>query len=99
LTLSVPKGSFEDAVDQARSIATAVGGFVTSSSARQRPDERLVRGTVVVRVPQRSYAQVMTQLAKLGKVEAREEAGQDVSQQYVDLEARERHPEGGERQP
>ncbi len=98
LTLSVPKGAFEDAVDQARSIATAAGGFVTSSSARQGADERLVRGMLVVRVPQRSYAQVMTQLAKLGKVEAREESGQDVSQQYVDLEARERHLEAVERQ-
>ncbi len=98
LTLSVPKGSFEDAIDQARSIATAVGGFVTGSSASQGPDERLVRGTLVVRVPQRSYAQVMAQLSKLGKVEAREESGQDVSQQYVDLEARQRHLEAVERQ-
>jgi hypothetical protein len=52
----------------------------------------------VVRVPQTSYAQAMSQLSKLGKVQARNESGQDVSQQYVDLEARERHLEAVERQ-
>ena len=98
LTLSVPKGDFEAAVDRARMIAAGLGGFVTSSSASQGADQRLVRGTLVIRVPERSYAQAMSQLAKLGKVEAREESGQDVSQQYVDLEARARHLEAVERQ-
>lgn len=98
LTLSVPKGDFEAAVDRARTIAAGLGGFVTSSSASQGADQRLVRGTLVIRVPERSYAQAMSQLAKLGKVEAREESGQDVSQQYVDLEARARHLEAVERQ-
>lgn len=98
LTLAVDRGDFEEAIDRARTIAAGLGGFVTSSSASQGPDERLVRGTLVIRVPSRSYAQAMSQLARLGTVKGREEAGQDVSQQYVDLEARERHLEAVERQ-
>ena len=98
LTLTVPKGRFEETIDRARQLAAALGGFVTSSSAVQGEGERLVRGTLVLRVPQRSYAQAMSELAKLGQVKARDESGTDVSQQYVDLEARRRHLEAVERQ-
>ena len=50
-----------------------------------------MRGTLVVRVPESAYAEVVEQLGRLGKVEAREESGQDVSAQFVDLQARARH--------
>ena len=98
VTLSVPSNEFEDVVDQARTIATGFGGFVVGSSASQGPDQRLVRGTLVLRIPERSYAQAMRGLAALGRVEARDESGQDVSQEFVDLEARARHLEAVERQ-
>jgi hypothetical protein len=98
LSLTVPKGDFEEAVDQARQIAATLGGFVTSSSASQGGDDRLVRGTLVVRVPEQAYAQAMSQFAKLGKVVGRQESGTDVSLQYVDLQARARHLEAVEQQ-
>ena len=99
LTLSVPRNDFEKVVDRARLLATSSGGFVVESSASQSGDERrLVRGTLVLRIPERSYSRVMEQLSGLGRVEGREEAGQDVSQEFVDLEARERHLEAVEGQ-
>ena len=98
VTLSIPSNEFEDVVDRARTIATGFGGFVVGSSASQGPDQRLVRGTLVLRIPERSYAQAMRGIAALGQVEARDESGQDVSQEFVDLEARARHLEAVERQ-
>jgi hypothetical protein len=98
VTLSVATDEFENVVDRARTIATGFGGFVVGSSASQGPEQRLVRGTLVLRVPERSYAQAMRGLAALGRVESREESGQDVSQEFVDLEARARHLEAVERQ-
>jgi hypothetical protein len=99
LSLSVPRNEFEEVVDRARLLATSSGGFVVESSASQSGDERrLVRGSLVIRVPERSYARVMQQLSGLGRVEGREEAGQDVSQEFVDLEARVRHLEAVEGQ-
>jgi hypothetical protein len=91
LAVSVPRGRFEETVDEARSIAARFGGFVVSSAASQGTSHRLVRGTLVVRVPARSYADAMRSMAGLGRVEARDESGQDVSQEFVDLEARVRH--------
>lgn len=98
LTLSVQRDAFDSAVSRARSVATGLGGFVVSSSASQGDERRLVRGTLVVRVPERSYAQAIERLSGLGRVEAREESGEDVSQELVDLEARARHLEAVERQ-
>jgi hypothetical protein len=91
LKVSVSRGRFEETVDEARSVAARLGGFVVSSTASQGRDRRLVRGSLVVRVPARSYADAMRSLAALGRVEARDESGQDVSQEFVDLEARVRH--------
>jgi hypothetical protein len=88
LRLSVKRGGFGRTIDDARSITAGLGGFVVSSSASQRGLGRLVSGTLVIRVPGRNYAQAMKSLAGLGRVEARQESGQDVSQEYVDLNAR-----------
>src|SRR5918995_1612554 len=91
LNVSVPRGRFEETVDEARSIAVRLGGFVVSSTASQGRERRLVSGSLVVRLPARSYADAMRSLAGLRRVEARDESGQDVSQEFVDLEARARH--------
>ena len=98
LSLSVPRDEFRATVDRARTVALGLGGFVVSSSASQGPERQLVAGTLVVRVPERSYAQAMERLSGLGRVEAREESGQDVSQEFVDLGSRARHLEAVERQ-
>jgi hypothetical protein len=98
LSLSVPRNEFRQTVDRARNVALGLGGFVVSSSASQGAERRLVAGTLVVRVPERSYAQAMERLSDLGRVDAREESGQDVSQELVDLGSRARHLEAVERQ-
>jgi hypothetical protein len=98
LSVTVPKGDFEETIDRARQIAATLGGFVTSSQSSQGPDQRLVRGAIVVRVPGEAYPQAMSQFARLGKVVGRQETGTDVSLQYVDLEARASHLEAVERQ-
>jgi hypothetical protein len=88
LRLAVAKGDFGEAVDEARSIAGGFGGFVVSSTASQGSEQRLERGTLVLRIPARGYADAMKSLAALGRVEAQNESGQDVSQEYVDLRGR-----------
>ena len=98
LRLSVRLGRFDDAVDEARSVAAGLGGFVVSSSASQGSDSRLVRGTLVIRIPATKYSDAMKSLGGLGRVEGRQESGQDVSQEYVDLKARARQLEAVETQ-
>lgn len=97
LRISVVRGRFEQAAERVRMVADGLGGFVVSSSASQGGGERrLVNGTLVLRVPVKWYAQAMSRLARIGRVEGREEAGQDLSREFVDLEARARHLEAVE---
>jgi hypothetical protein len=98
LRLSIHRGRFDETVDDARSIAAGLGGFVVSSSASQGTARRLVRGTLVIRIPGASYAEAMKSLAALGRVEGRQESGQDVSQEYVDLKSRVRQLQAVEAQ-
>ena len=98
LRLSVPRGRFDETIDEARSTAGRFGGFVVSSSALQGSSQRLVQGTLVIRIPARSYGDAIESLQGLGRVEARTESGQDVSQEYVDLQARVRQLEAVESQ-
>jgi hypothetical protein len=96
--LAVRRGRFDETVDEARSIATGLGGFVVSSSASQGTGQQLVQGTLVLRIPARSYADAMESLGALGRVESRRENGQDVSQEFVDLRARTRQLQAVESQ-
>jgi hypothetical protein len=97
LRLVVARGDFDEVVARARSIAVGLGGFVASSSATQGDDGRLVRGALVVRLPGDRYGDAMNRLSRLGRIEGRDESGQDVSAQFVDLQARSRHLEAVER--
>jgi hypothetical protein len=96
--LAVRRGRFDETVDEARAIATGLGGFVVSSSASQGSGRQLVQGTLVLRIPARSYADAMESLGALGRVESRRENGQDVSQEFVDLRARTRQLQAVESQ-
>lgn len=95
--LSVRKGDFQGAVDEARTIAAAAGGFVVSSSQSQGA-KRLMNGSLVLRVPERSYETVMKQMGDVGRLDGRLENAQEVSAEFVDLKSRKRHLEAVERQ-
>jgi hypothetical protein len=88
IRLSIAHGSFDDKVDDAHAIVDSYGGFVVNSSASQGSDRRLVEGSFDLRIPAESYDDALSRLRQLGKVEALEESGQDVSQEFVDLNAR-----------
>jgi Domain of unknown function (DUF4349) len=98
LRLSVRRGSFDQAVEEARSVAAGAGGFVVQSSESRDPGQKLTTGTLVLRVPQTAYANVMRRLGDIGRIGGRQESGQDVSAEFVDLEARRRHLEAVETQ-
>jgi len=88
LRLSIANGSFDDKVDEAHAIVDSYGGFVVNSTASQGSDKRLVQGSFDLRIPSESYDEALPRLRQLGKVQALEESGQDVSQEFVDLNAR-----------
>ena len=88
LRLGIAHGSFEDKVGEAHAVADSYAGFVVESFASQGSGKRIAEGSLVLRIPADTYDEALSRLRGLGKVEHIEESGQDVSREFVDLNAR-----------
>jgi len=88
LGLGIAHGSFDNKVGEAHAVADSFGGFVVQSFASQGSGNRIAEGSLVLRIPAESYDPALSRLRGLGKVESLEESGQDVSKEFVDLNAR-----------
>ncbi len=91
LTMEVT--STTDTQHEVTTIAEAHGGFVVTSEAKQRESQDPARRTLdiklVVRVPSERFGSALDQIRGLAET-LREEAvaGQDVTEEFIDLEAR-----------
>jgi hypothetical protein len=85
LEVQVAKGAFGQTFQRAMEIAGRYGGYVQSSSTS---GTRVHSGTATIRVPSSGFERAMADLAGLGTVQARSESGQDVTNEYIDLNAR-----------
>lgn len=85
LGLEVERGGFKQALQRATSVASAEGGFVLSSSVEGREARR---GSIVLRVPSDRFEAALASLRDLGTVQRERVSGEDVGQEFIDLEAR-----------
>jgi hypothetical protein len=90
LEIRVRKGSFEREFGRATAVAEQFGGFVSNSSVTET-DRNISSGTLTVRVPSNQFQAALRRFQGLGKVTNEEQSGQDVTKEFVDLEARLRH--------
>jgi hypothetical protein len=98
LQIEVERGHFQNAFDQALLLADRYGGYVVSSQASGSGEDAAVRsGLVTIRVPSLSFSRVLTDAGKLGELRSREIDSQDVTEEFVDLEARLTNAEAQER--
>jgi len=91
ITLEVP--STTDTQHKITSIAQANGGFVVTSEAKQRenvdPAQRTLDIKLVVRVPSPQFGATFDEIKKLASNTPQENvSGQDVTEEFIDLEAR-----------
>jgi hypothetical protein len=82
LGLVIPPDSFDDRFARVIDVATDNGGFVATSTSRERS------GNVTMRVPADNFTQTLQDLRALGGVEVQTIQGRDVTAEYVDLRAR-----------
>lgn len=79
---------------QIASIAESHGGFVVTSESKQRdnaePAKRTLDIKLVVRIPENQFGAALDQIRALGTGTPKEEkiTGQDVTEEFIDLEAR-----------
>lgn len=90
LAVEIEKGAYNEAYSTVSLIAEGVGGYI-SDSRSSASEGRITSGTVTIRIPNSSYADVMRQLQEMGEVTSISEQAQDVTEEYVDLESRTRN--------
>jgi len=73
-------------VDSLKNLVTSKGGYVSSSSISEGYNNRLT-GTIVLRVPQAEFENTLAGVKAIGTVKAVSTQGEDVTEQYVDLQA------------
>lgn len=84
---SIVSANVQASVDQLTNFASSVGGFITNINVTNL--ERAPYATVNFRVPVERFEETRTLIRSLGlKVVSEATTGQDVTEQYVDTEAR-----------
>lgn len=94
LEVAVPDGDFRSALTAAVEVARRHGGFVLSTSVEAGNAKS---GRLVIRVPAESFERALTDIESLGDVGREVVSGEDVSQEFVDLQARLRNAEAQEK--
>jgi hypothetical protein len=73
-------------VESLKSLAAAKGGYLSSTSIQKNYNNQLT-GTVILRIPQTDFETVLTGVKALGTVKSASTQGEDVTEEYVDLQA------------
>jgi hypothetical protein len=91
-----------ESLDEIAQLAESMGGFVVSSNLFQTVTEtglEVPRASITIRVPSERLAEALSEIeAGAVRVDARNESGQDVTQEYTDLQSRLRNLEDAEAQ-
>ena len=85
-SINITVNTVTDAVNQVQSIAKTAGGTVESMYSGGGQDQQ--QANITIRVPQAQFFAVMEQLQGLGTVQNQNVSSQDVTQQFIDLQAR-----------
>ena len=92
IRIEVPKNEFRESVQESVNIAQRSGGFVNSTTIDEDSDS----GSVTIRVPSETFETALGALKEIGDVSSETISGTDVTQEFVDLEARKRNLEAQE---
>jgi hypothetical protein len=87
IAVEVKNGSFDGTLDKLFTISTSLGGYI-SGTAAIADTGALRTGTITFQVPTDKFNEAISQVRALGTVQNLAIGGQDVSAQYVDLQAR-----------
>jgi uncharacterized membrane protein len=89
LEIEVENGKFQTVFDQALLLAERYGGYLVSSNSYASGEENAMKsGTIAIRVPSSSFTQALSDAGKLGTLKTQTLSTQDVTEEYVDLQAR-----------
>src|SRR5499427_9352096 len=88
VVLDVAAGRFDSTLNDVIAIVDQAGGYISGSHAQADDGQPMRSGQVTFQVPSAHFDDVLTQIRKRGTPRAISISGNDVSLQYVDLQAR-----------
>jgi hypothetical protein len=89
LDIQVASGGFQIAFNNAALLSDRYGGYIVSSqSDASGEDGKIDGGTIAIRVPAASFSAAIADAGKLGTLKNQQIKTQDVTEEYVDLQAR-----------
>jgi hypothetical protein len=86
-SVNLEVGNVTMTLDPVKSIATAHGGYIGSMSVNTRGTERLY-AVLTMRVPAREFDSTISAIKTLGTLRSESLSADDVTEEYVDLQAR-----------
>ena len=86
VALEVKDDQLQETIQNATSTAEKYGGFVVTTDVTD--DEEHPYGTIVIRIPASRFGDALADLESLGNVEGERVSGEDVTQEFIDLQAR-----------
>jgi hypothetical protein len=90
LQISVKSGSFDSSLTAVRHLVETENGYIAGTDAQVNPvaSDQIRSGVITFMVPADKFDVTIDALSAFGKVQNEHISGQDVSAQYVDLQAR-----------
>lgn len=86
-TMNLEADNFGDTEAKVKQISSGLGGYITNSSAVVNPSGKK-QGAVTIRVAADKFDALIDELGKIGKVMNQNINGQDVTEEFMDSEAR-----------
>jgi hypothetical protein len=74
------------AVETLKTLAAQKGGYISSTNVQKNYNDRL-SGSVILRVPAQEFDSTLAGVRALGTVKSASTQGQDVTEEYVDIQA------------
>lgn len=85
--LALEVKSIADTVETLTQLADASGGYVFKSTRSSR-DKRTYIGEIGIRVPAGKSSGILTTIRKMGRIDRENSTADDITEEYVDLDAR-----------
>jgi len=86
-TMSVEVDKYDETESKIKDIVNRFTGYITNSASNLNANGKK-QGTITIRVASEKYDAMLSELSKIGKVMNQNISGKDVTEEYMDAEAR-----------
>ncbi|MEN6378758.1 MAG: DUF4349 domain-containing protein [Methanofastidiosum sp.] len=79
--------NFDSSISKIKELAIKYEGYVTNSNM-WISDSETKSGNITVKIPEKRFEEFSDSLVQIGKIKSKETSGYDVTEEYIDLQAR-----------